>query len=314
MKHWLYIFICIILFTSCKDKGQLIYTVPDTNDSYNFPYFLYLPEDLAPDKELVLIVEPNNSGFISDSLEKHIEKARGQATSDFYIGNFVARELQYPLLVPVFPRPESDWEIYTHALDRDAINQENNDLERIDLQLLAMVREAQAILTGMGFNVNKKILMTGFSASGTFVNRFTLIHPEKVMASAAGGLNGLLMLPRENLFGEPLPYPIGVDDYENLFGKPFDAEAFQQLPQFLFMGAQDENDAVPYDDGYAPFERRIIYQVLGMQMQPIRWSSCINVYMQDRVNANILTYSKIGHEHPEKVKNDIVVFFTNVVK
>ena len=228
---WTFIVVLGVTFLqSCTEKktgGEFIYTETNTENGFNFPYFLFIPDDMNPEDELALIVEPNNSGFVSDDFEKHIEKAKRTASREFYTGNYVARKLKYPLLVPVFPRPETDWKIYTHAFDRDVAHQKGNDLERIDLQLLAMVQDAKKKLAEQGFRLNKKFLMTGFSASGTFVNRFTAIHPEKVLAAAAGGLNGLLILPLENLENEPLNFPLGVNDFQKLFGKPFNAKAFK---------------------------------------------------------------------------------------
>ncbi len=52
------------------------------------------------------------------------------------------------------------------------------------------------------------VFMIGFSVSGNFTNRFTLIHPDKIQASAASGVNGLLMLPTEELDGKTLDYPL----------------------------------------------------------------------------------------------------------
>ncbi len=91
----------------------------------------------------------------------------------------MAEKLKYPLLVPVFPRSHTDWKTYTHALDRDVICKRNSPLERIDLQLLAMIKDAKTKLASSGYPTKDKFLMTGFSASGTFVNRFALIHPDK---------------------------------------------------------------------------------------------------------------------------------------
>jgi hypothetical protein len=86
--------------------------------------------------------------------------------------------------------------------------QKDNPLERIDLQLLAMVKDAENQLAQSGYTAHDKFFMIGFSASGSFTNRFTLIHPDKIQASAAGGVNGLLMLPTEEIDGKPLDYPL----------------------------------------------------------------------------------------------------------
>lgn len=306
-----------ILLGSCSESvknGDLIFTEAQPESGFNFPYFLFIPDKMNVQNEQVLIVEPNNSGFADDDLQKHVEKAKRTAGMEFYTGNYVARKLQYPLLVPVFPRTRTNWKIYTHAFDRDVAHQKNNKLERIDLQLLAMVEDARMKLAEKGFKLNDKFLMTGFSASGSFANRFTAIYPEKVLATAAGGINGLLILPLKQLEDEPLNFPLGVNNFQDLFGKPFNAGAFKNTPQFLFMGELDDNDAIPYEDGYDLDEQELVFKVLGEQMQPARWQKCREIYEQENVNATIKTFSGIGHEQPEAVKDEIVEFFKNHIK
>lgn len=289
--------------------GVLLFVESVPEKGYHFPYFLFIPEGASVEKELILIVEPNNSGFADDDFKRHIAKAKRTATLDFYIGNFVARELKQPLLVPVFPRSKSDWQIYTHALDSDVIVQKNNQLERIDLQLLAMVADAETKLNNTGYTIRDKFFMTGFSASASFTNRFTLIHPQKMQAAAAGGLNGLLMLPVGELKGESLNYPIGTGNFELVFGKPFDSVSYTQTPQFYFMGALDDNDAVPYDDAYSENERNLVYKFLGKEMMPTRWEKCKQIYELKKVNASIKTYPEIGHEQADMVKIEVLDFF-----
>lgn len=304
-------FLLLLGLFSCNQRPdglvQLHEATPERG--FNFPYFLYVPDGLSAEKMLTMVVEPNNSGFVNDSLEVHLDRAKSTASSDFFIGHYVAHQLKLPLLVPVFPRPESQWKIYTHALDRDAILQKGNELERLDLQLLAMVDDARGRLAEMGFPTNQKVFLTGFSASGTFANRFTLIHPGRIKAMAAGGLNGLLMLPIDSLDGKQLNYPVGIHDFDSIFGSPFNDSEFGQTPQFLFMGALDENDAIPYADGYDDNERELIYSVLGAEMMPERWRNCTSIYQQQNANAMMKVYEGVGHKHPESVKNELVQFF-----
>ena len=94
----------------------------------------------------------------------------------------LAQRLGTPVLVPVFPRPASQWRIYTHALDRDALEITSGPLRRIDLQLAAMIGHAQEVLTDNGALVKDRVLMYGFSASGNFTNRFAALHPTMVRA------------------------------------------------------------------------------------------------------------------------------------
>jgi hypothetical protein len=309
-KIFIYISIlCGLLGCSEPFKGELIFVEPDGKGLFNFPYFLFIPDQVSQGSNVHIIVEPNNSGFAYDDLQKHIEKAKRIATNDFYLGNYVARELKIPLVVPVFPRPKTEWEIYTHALDRDVMVQKDNPLKRIDEQLIAMVSDARMKLKDKNVETAKEFLMTGFSASGTFTNRFTAIHPDKVLAMAAGGVNGLLIVPMDSLNNEILPYPVGSGDLNELTNSEFQKELFIKTPQFYFMGELDDNDAVPYDDAFSQNEREQIYRLLGVQMQPERWDNCKHIYDNLNVNATIKTYDEIGHEHPEKIKKEIVEFF-----
>jgi hypothetical protein len=126
---------------------------------------------------------------------------------------------------------------------------------------------------------------------------------------AAGGLNGLLMLPIDEINNKRLNYPLGTNDFQFLFDKYFDSTAFKMIPQFLFMGKLDENDAVLFDDGYDAEERETVLRNLGLIMQPDRWYSCTKIYKTKNINATFITYDSIGHEHPLKVKEDILSFF-----
>ncbi len=315
MKRIIVLTIAALIFISCKQSynGELLYMQSMPEKGFNFPYLLFLPEDMPRDQELTLIVEPNNTGMVTDDFKKHIEKAQRQATRPFYTGNFLANELKNPLLVPIFPRSRKESRVYTHSLDRDVMLKKKPPLQRIDLQLLAMKENALDTLRRRGFRVREKFFMTGFSASGTFANRFSLIHPEKLLGVAAGGLNGILMLPNDTLHEQALIYPIGIADFDSIFNKPFNAEKFKSLPQFLFMGEMDDNDAAPYSDAYGEKERRLIYNLPGKTMLPERWDRCKEIYKSHSTNATMKTYENVGHENTARIKNDVLHFFTKLI-
>lgn len=301
----------ILVGCSQSPNGELVFVDAGENEGFHFPYFLFIPDDVVPNEKVHLIVHPNNSGFADDDLQKHIDKAQRTATQDFYLGNYVARQLKYPILVPVFPRSRTNWKIYTHSLDRDVMVQKDNPLERIDLQLIEMFNDARQRLERRNIESEDRFILTGFSASATFANRFVVIHPELVSAVAAGGLNGLLMLPLDSLKGEALNYPVGTNDMKELTAREFHKDKFLKIPQFYFMGKMDDNDAIPFEDAFDENERQQIYRLLGRQMQPERWNNCAGIYKTQPVNAVIKTYESIGHEAPEIVKEEIVAFFRN---
>ncbi len=118
---------------SRMDKiGKLTRVAAAPENVFNYPYYLYLPLATARNKSQYLLVQPNNTGSPNDDLEVYDEDARHIAVKSS-IGNAVSRALGFPSLVPVFPRPEREWKIYTHALDRDTIWIRDGDMKRLDL-------------------------------------------------------------------------------------------------------------------------------------------------------------------------------------
>jgi len=315
MNRIIFLTIVVLLIAGCshKPKGELLYMQPAPEAGFNFPYLIFIPKEMPQNQELTMIVAPNNTGQVTDDFKKHIEKARRQATKPFYPGNYIASKLNLPLLVPIFPRSRKESRVYTHSLDRDVMLKKASPLKRIDLQLLAMHENALDTLRKRGFNLTEKFLMVGFSASGSFANRFSLIHPGKLLGIAAGGLNGILMLPEDTLKNQGLVYPVGTADFDSLFKKPFNKQAFKSLPQFLYMGELDDNDAAPYSDAYSEKERQLIYEHLGKTMLPDRWNRCREIYKSNGINAVIKTYKNTAHENPEEVKNEIVSFFRAII-
>ncbi len=311
-KTTLSIFILLSLI-GCSIDGDLAQIPADTGSGFHHPYFLFIPEEALKDGSKHLIVEPNNTGFTSDDFDDHLGSADNLATNPDNLGNFLAHELGYPLLIPVFPRPDENWKIYTHALDRDVMLQKDGSLERIDLQLLSMIEDAQRRLRNQGFVIEDQVLMAGFSASATFANRFTALHPTKVKAYAAGGLNAILILPIGQADTLNLDYPLGINDFTEITGKEFDSLAFQNTPQFLFMGELDDNDAAQYGDAYEKNERELIFSVLGTEL-PARWVSSQNRYREYGVNAQLKTYSGIGHELTKEIRDDVLTFFRENIR
>ena len=271
---------------------------------FNFPFLLKIPEQ---NKTQYLIVETNNTGKVADNFAEHYASAKTAIIGNA-IGPWVAKQLNAPILMPVFPRSEQDWQTYTHALDRDTLLIKSGNLKRLDLQLLAMINEAKQLLLQHSVPVNDKVIMTGFSASGTLANRFSVLHPDALQLVVAGGLNGILMLPLGTLKEHTLNYPLGINDIEKITGQAFAQSQWQALPQFLFMGANDTNDAAEYDDAYSEDERQVIYSAMGRSMQPERWQFCQDVYAEFQVNVVFKTYQGIGHGTNLAIHQDILAF------
>ena len=154
----------------------------------------------------------------------------------------VANELGLPVLFPLFPRIHNGEEtIYNHmlssnSLDNNTLKIKELGLERVDLQLISMFKDAKKRLKEYDIYVDDKFIINGFSASAKFANRFTLLHPEYVKLCIAGGVSGILTLPLKELNGKKLLYPVGLGNFDT------NVEMFKKVRQFYYMGNSDSND------------------------------------------------------------------------
>jgi hypothetical protein len=291
------------------NNDSLIIVNMNPEKGFHNDYILFVPKGTPLNKKIFLLVEPNNTGKTSDSLEVHKKYAIDLASVSS-VGNNISTELKIPLLVPIFPRPSSQPLIYTHALDRDVILEKSPGLKRLDLQLLEMINDAKSVLTSLGIQTDPKFFMNGFSASATFTNRFSFIHPEKIKALAIGGFNGKLMLPQNEINGVKLNYPIGINDFPQLFGEKFNADNYKSIPQFIYMGKLDENDAVQFDDAYTENEREIINDNIGHYVFE-RYLQCQNIYQKNNINPIFRTFENVGHWTTSDVNLEVIKFFSN---
>jgi len=285
-------------------SGDDIFQVEaQASEGFNFPYYLFIPSGIDKNKQVYMLVEPNNSGMVSDDLEVHRAKAL----------RFVKRShAGVPLLVPTFPRPRPEthsW-AYTHALDIDTLEIAAGKLKRIDLQLTAMIKHAQELLRINGFTINDRIFIHGFSASAKFCNRYSYLHPEMVKAAAAGGVNGLPTLPVREWNGYELPFPIGLAGIERFASKPFKEKAFMQVAHFIYMGSSDRNDTLLSREAWREEEADIIRKALAAEkMMPDRWELSRKIYRQQKLHAQLVTYNGVGHSIKSQMLDDVIDFF-----
>lgn len=283
----------------------------DPAAGFNFPYVLRTPADSRVPGRPYLVVESNNTGA-DDDFEHHLAGAKSFAIGQG-IGPTVAGELGMPLLVPIFPRNKQEWWIYTHALDRDTLLLGAEPRHRLDLQLLNMVEDARRRLKERDVVVRERFVLVGFSASGTFSNRFAFLHPDRLAAVVSGAVNSFPMLPVASVDGERFPYPLGVADLEQITGRGFDVEAWRKLPQMIFMGAIDDNDAVKFDDAYSEEERKAIFAFVGEDMSA-RWHASQLIYSRAQPNVTFTTYGGVGHWTDGRIMRDILNFTSTMMR
>jgi len=286
-------------------KDTVVRMRQNKSKGFNYPYYLFVPKGLSG--PVHLLVEPNNTGRISDALIIHERRVKRDIVKSYQ--NAIARRLNTAVLMPVFPRPKKEWRIYTHSLDRDTLLVGDGKLRRLDAQLINMIQDAKELLKHNGIEVEDRVFLHGFSASGNFTNRFVLLHPEIVKAVASGGINATPIIPSKEWENIILRYPVGISDLEDVFGIRFSRREYHKVPQYIYMGSMDENDTVPYRDAFDEEDANLIKKVLGERMIPNRWKKSKKVYKKLRVPAQFVLYNGIGHGIRDEMLEDVVKFF-----
>jgi len=273
----------------------------DPSAGYHADFYLYVsPAAKRAGREggqVTILVQPNNSGTHSDDVNLHRKDAWWTGCERYRIAN----ELGVVLLVPAFVRPGTDWHIYTHALDRDALTTTRTDLMRVDLQLIAMIDHARATLLAEGIEADARVAIMGFSASGMFANRFTLLHPDRVKVAAIGSPGGWPVAPVRSFNGVDLPYPAGIADLEELTGVAFDSVAYSAIPQMIYVGSLDDNDSLDFKDGWEPELAARVDSLFGADPQA-RWEHAQALYAGVTKAVTFVRVEGVAHERKKLQK------------
>ncbi len=286
-----------VFISGCRQSAQSL--VPASpGDGFYWDYLLYVPGQVSSD---CLYVIPNNTGEVSDDIDVHRQAARSLMDRK----RPEADELGAPLLIPVFPREERIGHIYTHALDRDCLITREENISRLDRQLVAMVDDARTRLEKRGITLGPQVLLSGFSASGMFVNRFVLLQPERVRAAAVGSPGGWPAVPVEEYGGTPLPYPLGIADVEALTGAPVNLAAYKKVPQLYYLGDADDNDAA--ETCYYEDMRRLTADAFGGSPAE-RFLRAQTFFESADAKAEFVLYSDVGHALTDQMQADALTF------
>lgn len=291
----------------------------DRGIKFNFGYILYIPPKIL--KNPTLIIVGSNVSHTSNSVEEaNVEVLKSGLRPNTPIYS-VANKLGLPILYPLFPRICNENEtIYNHMLSSNSLSNKTlkiveYGLERVDLQLIEMIKDATQKLIEIGVEIDNKYIIEGFSASAKFANRFTLLHPELIKLCIAGGVSGILTLPMFRIKKEKLLWPIGIGNLEELSDIHITEDQiniFKQVRQFYYMGSEDlTNDPFAIKDDGSPLYSGIISKVEGLQLNKyfgnknmVRWPIIQNYYNSLGVNAIFKTYEGFDHT-PKPAEEDM---------
>jgi len=113
--------------------------------------------------------------------------------------------------------------------NRDGFKQIIEGEIRYDRVLLDMVDE---VAEKFGCNFDKFALF-GYSGGGQFVNRFCMLHPERLWAVTIGAPGSVTLLDPDQ------DWWVGVRGFEQRFGQKLDLDALRRVPVQMVVGKAD---------------------------------------------------------------------------
>lgn len=285
-------------------RGTVHFVPANPDEGFYYGYYFYIPSGAV--RNTYTLVEPNNIPKKQVPYEAVLASAQGTCS---YVASSYGEPLALPVMVPALVGTDDITRItsyYPHALNSVAIQETRPEFKRVDLQLLAMHEDLTKRLRSEGLVLRDQLVLTGFSDSGNFVDRFTLIHPERVKVAVAGGHN-LLALPTATWRQVVLNYPSGTADYEAIFGRPFDFAAYQAVHKLHYRSNDDDKDPI-YGTNHTPAtEKALVLSLFGEWPQRVqRYQAALEVLGVKNLQFNY--YEGIGHTIPKPVVADVVRF------
>lgn len=297
-----------------KYKGYMI------SDDGKLAYFLVVPDNLEDGSEMIvesLNKENDRDGDITGFDKRSIESSMGT------VQRILKSVRNEPVVIPIVPSIAGEG--YYQELSRDCLEGKSED-ERIDTQYLECIESAKKKIEEIsGSKVADKVFLNGYSASGVFAQRFALIHPEVVSKCCVGGAVGSIPIPEDKL-----PYPCGIKDFAELFGKEFDAESYKQIDFAYYVGEHEASRPgnygkdgkpvyieVPNPNGRVDLKRNdssvpimpmhdMSYHTRSMSVETGKqFREAYGETMQDRLDSAIEYYAKNGYSFKSKIFKDV---------
>jgi hypothetical protein len=195
----------------------------------------YVPNQLYWPKVLSIMPQPalRNSSNNEFNMARLLNRLSVLATKDDYKDYFIFTEGNSSNNIIGDPDLIFNQYIFNQHID-------------VELQSRNIILDSQRIIRDLGYPIEDKIFMGGFSGSGAFTNRFATIYPEMLKAIAHGG-NLYPILPGSKYQERELLFPLGVSDNEVIFGRKFDLDSYNQVAKLEFFGKLEKWDYYPRD-------------------------------------------------------------------
>lgn len=201
-------------------------------------YILGIP-NLMKDNAEMFVETYNAGGAEKENYSENVADAmseRGNPIEKSY-RDFIT---DFPVVVPIIPclKGEPDFQ---------QMSVETVEKHKIHEKVKECISDAKTQIEEItGKKVQDKIFLSGYSASGLFAQRFAFIYPELINRALIGGAAGTIPIPTKKL-----KFPLGIQDYKELFGKDFNSEAYKQIQFGYYVAEKEAQEPGSFDiNGY----------------------------------------------------------------
>lgn len=223
---------------------DILFVPPNREKGINISSIVIVPKSNTIYNQIVLEANNCDNNNLDEMLASAIITCK--QLIEIVEGNYA------PIVMPLLPAM-SESERYFQQLSKGCFELSNTEpYYRIDEQVIRIINESKSMLKDK-YNIecSNKIFLNGYSASAVFAHRFALIHPEIVETACIGGAIGDIPIPTRSI-----GYPIGIEDFENIFGKNFDIDSYSKIKFRYYVGeledAMKSDNRVDEDGRQAP--------------------------------------------------------------
>jgi len=283
-----------------------VLTSHEADETIVYHWFSYVPLKISKAALNYIWIAGQNGNIISDNYNELIAECQKQA--EYRIKH--ADTYNYILLTPVIPRSRSNWQTYTVSLDRESLIDPADFNQRPDLKVNLMIDSLISTLRSAGYKVHDKVFVSGFSAGAMFAQRYCLLHPDRVRGIAGGQCGGSLTVPGTNYNGVDMNWPVGVNNFRSLVGYDFNTSYYQQIPQFIYIGDQDNNNSTVAPGNHDLFtdeQMEFLNETFG-NSDPIRVENQCAFMSETECNVEFKLYPGVAHQITSDMVNDTFSF------
>jgi len=327
MKIFTLLFVIIIYLSGCASTKKIEVLYPDISNveertkpyeivhhkgsKYTtYDYFSYIPFSNEKSQKVTLVLTGMNSNACTTDYNVTINETKNVFKNHY--NNLITNNVIF--LCPIIPS-SGNHDVYVVPLDRDVMRKEQGWLNRPDLKTIKIIEEFKLVLKEAGYDVDDKVVLEGFSAGSIFSYNFTMIHPEMVKATIVGGPS-YLTLPVEEILNKYAYWPIGIQNYKNLFGYDFNYEKFKKVPIYVYWGDSDRVNSLIYPnnntDMFYQEEKNIIIERFGLE-DPERLESICKYIKSLGNNIEYKIYPNMKHLMNSQSKVDIKRFLIKII-